>query len=205
MDRASDSGSEGWGFESLLACQQAAAPVRGGGFLFVRPATATAPHDSEPRTAAVRSGTLRQHSPPEYPKPLCEQAAAQEPCTVHRCAGRSFFPCRKKEKLKVGRKMLDKQALFYYNNSAVSAAVQFHGGIAQLVEHPVHTRVVICSNQIAATRPVGQVVKTPPFHGGNMGSSPVRVTKKLYECICVRIAFLFSPAAGVHTLLFRQT
>ena len=25
--------------------------------------------------------------------------------------------------------------------------------------------------------PVGQVVKTPPFHGGNMGSSPVRVTR----------------------------
>ena len=27
-------------------------------------------------------------------------------------------------------------------------------------------------------RPVGQAVKTPPFHGGNMGSSPVRVTSK---------------------------
>ena len=27
-----------------------------------------------------------------------------------------------------------------------------------------------------ATWPVGQVVKTPPFHGGNTGSSPVRVT-----------------------------
>ena len=53
-----------------------------------------------------------------------------------------------------------------------------HGGIAQLVEHSVHTRSVICSSQIAATRPVGQVVKTPPFHGGNMGSSPVRVTTK---------------------------
>ena len=26
--------------------------------------------------------------------------------------------------------------------------------------------------------PVGQAVKTPPFHGGNMGSSPVRVTKE---------------------------
>ena len=26
--------------------------------------------------------------------------------------------------------------------------------------------------------PVGQAVKTPPFHGGNMGSSPVRVTRK---------------------------
>ncbi len=25
-------------------------------------------------------------------------------------------------------------------------------------------------------RPVGQVVKTPPFHGGNTGSNPVRVT-----------------------------
>ena len=24
--------------------------------------------------------------------------------------------------------------------------------------------------------PVGQAVKTPPFHGGNMGSIPVRVT-----------------------------
>ena len=53
-----------------------------------------------------------------------------------------------------------------------------NGGIAQLVEHPVHTRVVICSSQIAATRPVGQKVKTPPFHGGNVGSIPARVTKK---------------------------
>ena len=26
--------------------------------------------------------------------------------------------------------------------------------------------------------PVGQAVKTPPFHGGNMGSIPVRVTNK---------------------------
>ena len=57
-------------------------------------------------------------------------------------------------------------------------AWQSYGGIAQLVEHSVHTRSVICSSQIAATRPVGQAVKTPPFHGGNMGSIPVRVTKK---------------------------
>ena len=53
-----------------------------------------------------------------------------------------------------------------------------YGGITQLVEYSVHTRFVICSSQIAATRPVGQAVKTPPFHGGNMGSIPVRVTKK---------------------------
>ena len=46
-----------------------------------------------------------------------------------------------------------------------------------MVEYPVHTRLVTGSSPVAATkRPVGQVVKTPPFHGGNMGSSPVRVT-----------------------------
>ena len=83
--------------------------------------------------------------------------------------------------------MLDKPGIIRYNRHAVQAdhlGSGQYGGIAQLVEHPVHTRVVICSSQIAATRPVGQVVKTPPFHGGNMGSSPVRVTKKrgpLYE------------------------
>ena len=55
-----------------------------------------------------------------------------------------------------------------------------------MVEHSVHTRSVICSSQIAATRPVGQKVKTPPFHGGNMGSIPVRVTKRTAE----RLSFL---------------
>ena len=30
-----------------------------------------------------------------------------------------------------------------------------------------------CENLI---RPLGQAVKTPPFHGGNTGSSPVGVT-----------------------------
>ena len=53
-----------------------------------------------------------------------------------------------------------------------------------MVEHSVHTRSVICSSQIAATRPVGQEVKTPPFHGGNMGSSPVRVTKQIKSELC---------------------
>jgi hypothetical protein len=30
----------------------------------------------------------------------------------------------------------------------------------------------------AIFRPVGQAVKTPPFHGGIMGSIPVRVTNQ---------------------------
>ena len=47
----------------------------------------------------------------------------------------------------------------------------------------VHTQGVTGSNPVTATtfivplaRPVGQEVKTPPFHGGIMGSIPVRVT-----------------------------
>ena len=62
--------------------------------------------------------------------------------------------------------------------SAIAGVKALNGGVTQLVEYPVHTRYVTCSNQVAATRPVGQAVKTPPFHGGNMGSIPVRVTKK---------------------------
>ena len=30
-----------------------------------------------------------------------------------------------------------------------------------------------------AMRPLGQAVKTPPFHGGNMGSNPVGVMKRI--------------------------
>ncbi len=33
-----------------------------------------------------------------------------------------------------------------------------------------------------APRPLGQAVKTPPFHGGNMGSIPVGVTKNSGFC-----------------------
>ena len=65
-----------------------------------------------------------------------------------------------------------------------------YGGVTQLVEYPVHTRYVTCSNQVAATRPVGQAVKTPPFHGGNMGSIPVRVTKQ--KATPIGVAYLFA-------------
>ena len=67
-----------------------------------------------------------------------------------------------------------------YNDKAdfgEAEILAIYGGVTQLVEYPVHTRSVTCSSQVAATRPVGQAVKTPPFHGGNMGSIPVRVTK----------------------------
>ena len=69
--------------------------------------------------------------------------------------------------------------------------ISTNGGVTQLVEYPVHTRSVTCSSQVAATRPVGQAVKTPPFHGGNMGSIPVRVTKKdRHTSVCLSFLFL---------------
>ncbi len=87
-----------------------------------------------------------------------------------------------KKPMRLTGKVIDKPALSRYNDSCSAGDRRNeYGGVAQLVEPPVHTRSVIGSSPIAATRPVGQVVKTPPFHGGNMGSSPVRVTKKQSE------------------------
>ena len=72
-----------------------------------------------------------------------------------------------------------------------------------MVEHSVHTRSVIGSSPIAATmgwhssrfRPVGQVVKTPPFHGGNTSSTLVRVTRRrpaVQGVFCFSFVFQFS-------------
>ena len=56
-----------------------------------------------------------------------------------------------------------------------------------MVEYPVHTRSVTCSSQVAATRPVGQAVKTPPFHGGNSSSILLRVTNKQKSGIAIAV------------------
>ena len=54
------------------------------------------------------------------------------------------------------------------------------GGIAQLARvlgsYPIGRWFESCCRY--HSWPVGQEVKTPPFHGGIMGSIPVRVTKK---------------------------
>ena len=41
-------------------------------------------------------------------------------------------------------------------------------------------------------RPVGQAVKTPPFHGGFTGSNPVRVTITFLKNVLLRKTFLFT-------------
>ena len=72
------------------------------------------------------------------------------------------------------------------------------------LEQPVHTRLVAGSNPAAATIwPVGQEVKTPPFHGGIMGSIPVRVTnyvsrKCLFYGVC---EFFFCSISALATYL----
>ena len=55
----------------------------------------------------------------------------------------------------------------------------FNGPLAQLVEHLTLNQGVEGSSPSWITkilRPVGQAVKTPPFHGGIKGSIPLRVT-----------------------------
>ena len=60
----------------------------------------------------------------------------------------------------------------------------YDGPLAQLVEHLTLNQGVVGSRPTWVTKiwPVGQAVKTPPFHGGNAGSIPARVTniKKLF-------------------------
>ena len=41
-------------------------------------------------------------------------------------------------------------------------------------------------------RPVGQAVKTPPSHGGDRGSIPLRVTKKKTDTLGICLLFLHS-------------
>ena len=53
-----------------------------------------------------------------------------------------------------------------------------YSSLAQSVEHSAVNRVVVGSSPTGGAKvwPLGQVVKTPPFHGDNMGSNPVGVT-----------------------------
>ena len=69
-----------------------------------------------------------------------------------------------------------------YNNicrKAVIATTTINGGIAQLARvlgsYPIG-RWFKSYCRYHFKRPVGQAVKTSPFHGGIMGSIPVRVT-----------------------------
>ena len=63
----------------------------------------------------------------------------------------------------------------------------------------IHDLFVLYSAETRGKWPVGQAVKTPPFHGGNMGSSPVRVTSKKHRnypvlfCCMFPVRWAFEP------------
>ena len=86
--------------------------------------------------------------------------------------------------------------------------LQLYSSLAQSVEHSAVNRVVVGSSPTGgAIWPVGQAVKTPPFHGGNESSILSRVTKNPsyesvrdflfflfpYRKICANIALLWYP------------
>ena len=53
---------------------------------------------------------------------------------------------------------------------------------SSMVEHTAVNRGVVGSSPTrGALRLHGQVVKTPPFHGGNRGSNPLGVIKKIED------------------------
>ena len=81
------------------------------------------------------------------------------------------------------QKSVDKVLGKAYNNIRdveryKSSSIRYHSPIVQSVEHlTVNQGVVGSSPTRGATWPVGQAVKTPPFHGGIGGSIPPPVTK----------------------------
>ena len=99
MDRASDSGSEGWGFESLLAYQKSAAP-RGGAFLVRQKGLEKgvkktcrwhvfSPRESpSPISDASRPGMWMESEPFDRPIPQIGQRSFERCGVRHACGGR---------------------------------------------------------------------------------------------------------------------
>ena len=59
-------------------------------------------------------------------------------------------------------------------------------------------------DNISFARPVSQVVKTPPSHGGDRGSTPLRVTRVMARSRYALRAlfFIFTESAFVHSGIF---
>ena len=71
---------------------------------------------------------------------------------------------------------VDKQLDHMYDRTCASQEDDEYGGVAQLARaFGSYPKGRGFDSLGSHQRPVGQVVKTPPFHGGNTGSNPVRV------------------------------
>ena len=77
-----------------------------------------------------------------------------------------------------------------------------YSSIAQSVEHAAVNRAVVGSSPTRGVWLLGQVVKTPPFHGGNTGSIPVGViyadvAQLAEQLICNQQVIGSSPIIGL--------
>ena len=107
-----------------------------------------------------------------------------------------------RENLNFFEKAIDKREKVWYTIKVITSC---SGGIAQLARaigsYPIgrgfksnfryqHKADVVNNKICLMIRPVGQAVKTPPFHGGNSSSILLRVTKNKKEN-AMRSLFLF--------------
>ena len=75
-------------------------------------------------------------------------------------------------------KTIDRWRFPWYNSIRRLRGTALKAGVwRSLVAHVLWEHGAAGSNPVTPTslRPLGQAVKTPPFHGGNTGSSPVEV------------------------------
>ena len=83
-----------------------------------------------------------------------------------------------------------------------------YSSLAQSVEHMTVNHRVVGSSPTGGANvwPLGQVVKTPPFHGDNMGSNPVGVTKKstsiISACRFFLLLFYYSLFTKIYVTIF---
>ncbi len=82
----------------------------------------------------------------------------------------------------------------FWRRSSVGQSIRFIPGVS-----PVRIQSPLPPGRPwrpGALWPVGQVVKTPPFHGGNMGSNPVRVTNFICGGLAQQVRAPASHAGG---------
>ena len=82
-----------------------------------------------------------------------------------------------------------------------SALIQYRG-VEQLAARRAHNPKVVGSSPTSATKkygPVGQAVKTPPFHGGNRSSILLRVTNSICGCSSMVEFWPSKPAVRVRS------
>lgn len=77
----------------------------------------------------------------------------------------------------------------------------WYAGVAQSVEQLTCNQQVVGSIPIASSIlwPLGQAVKTPPFHGGNRGSIPLGVTICGYRISANTPAFQAGKVGSIPT------